>query len=75
MERALSKLVSAIRDRAQQVGAAGRRLVITHVGCPQRAAALLNALEATCGFAGSVICRSGGLSTTYANRGGVIVSF
>ncbi len=74
MERALGKLASAIRDRAQQVGAAGRRLVITHVGCPQRAAELLKALS-PCGFAGSVICRSGGLSTTYANRGGVIVSF
>jgi len=72
---ALVRLAEKIRDLSADGDFRGRRLVITHCNCPERAEYLKNEIMKRCRFSACVICRSSGISTIYANDGGVIVSF
>ncbi len=75
LQQALDKMVHLIHSRLESADLAARTLVITHVGCPERAAAVRDAILAACNFGRAVICRAGGISSMYANAGGIIVSF
>ena len=75
MDGALSRMVKHIQKAAEKLDCTTRTLVITQCACPERAEKLRGMIEKVCSFRRILICRSGGISTMYANRGGVIVSF
>jgi DegV family protein with EDD domain len=72
---ALSKLADAAAARAALVGTEGRTLFISHCCCEERALYVRNLLYKKTPFRTAVICRTRGLSTVYANNGGVVVAF
>lgn len=73
--RALEKMVSSISAAFNRVKDKNRTLIITHCNCFDRAKLVKSLILKTCEFKESLICSSGGISTMYANNGGVIVSF
>lgn len=73
--RALEKMVSSISDAFKKVKDKNRILVITHCNCFDRAKLVRDLILKTCEFKKSIICSSSGISTMYANNGGIIVSF
>lgn len=75
ISRALEKMVSLISDAFNKLKDKNRTLVITHCNCFDRAKLVKDLIMKTCEFKKSVICSSGGISTMYANNGGIIVSF
>lgn len=77
MTRALGGLVTQIKARYDKLSKLGHeRLYITHCACKERAEALKAAILEKCPAVKEVlICRAGGISTMYANAGGVIVGF
>ncbi len=77
MPRALKGLVEQIKARYAQLHEAGHEILyITHCVCRDRAEELRAAILASCPAVKQVvICRAGGLSSMYANAGGVIVGF
>ncbi len=75
LQQALDKMVHIIHDKTAGLDLRERTLVITHVDCPARAAAVRDAILAASQFGRSIICRSSGISSMYANDGGVIVSY
>lgn len=76
MEASIKKLVSIVSRKAQDIDLSARNLMITHCHTLERAIKIRELVEeAKLGFKNIVICKAGGLSTTYANRGGIIVAF
>lgn len=75
MQQALDKMVGMIAEQTKKIDCTVRNLVITHCNCPERAAALRDAVLKKCRFMSDVVCRAGGISTIYANSGGIVVSF
>ena len=77
MKRALSGLVELIRERYETLNKTGHEILyITHCACRARADELKSAILETCpGVKTVVICRAGGISTIYANAGGVVIGF
>ena len=73
--RALEKMVSLIENAYKNVKHENRTLVITHCNCLDRAELVRNLILNVCDFKESIICSSGGISTIYANEGGLIISF
>ena len=75
-QRALGKLVDRIKEKySRDVSILKRTLVITECNCRQRAEKLRDDILINCPFKKTIICRAGGLSTMYANSGGIIVAF
>ena len=70
----------ALRKMADQIkklcgdGAKDRVLCITHCKCRERAQKVVELIREA-GFKKAVICAAGGISTMYANKGGLIVDF
>jgi len=76
MERALIKLAERVGDKCREAPELLKRtLVITQCAASERAAKLRDKILSLAPFASSIICPAGGLSTMYANAGGIIVSF
>ncbi len=75
LQQALDKMVHIIHEKTAGLDLAARTLVITHVDCPARAAAVRDAILSVSKFGQAVICRASGISSMYANGGGVIVSY
>ncbi|MDO5112518.1 MAG: DegV family protein [Clostridia bacterium] len=77
MQRALKGLVEQIKARYAELDDAGHEILyITHCACRERAESLRDAILAACPAVKKVvICKAGGLSTMYANAGGIIVGF
>lgn len=77
MGRALKGLVEQIKARYESMDTAGHEILyITQCACAERAEALRDDILKACPAVREVvICRAGGLSTVYANAGGVIVGF
>jgi fatty acid-binding protein DegV len=75
MESALKKMTGLIQEKCKTANISGKTLVITHCNCPERAEFVKKLILQQCRFLKSVICRAGGISTIYANDGGIIVSF
>ena len=73
---ALKKLVQVVAERTRNFGARSRDLVITYCVCKERAAALREELLEKCPAVREIVTvPTAGLSTVYANRGGVVVAF
>jgi len=73
--RAISKMVDIIKDKCSDLQLLKRPLVITHCNCMARAEQVKNMILSVCPFERALICASGGISTIYANSGGIVVSF
>ena len=71
-KKALSQLARIIQQEVKD--SAGRRLIITHCNCRARAEEMKNLLTAKMKFAEILIMDTGGISTLYANDGGIIVT-
>ena len=54
---------------------AGRTLCITHCNCLERAFYLKEQALKSCRFHDVIICETGGISTVYANDGGIVVAY
>ena len=72
IKQALSKMVSLMAADPKHEG---RRLSIVHCNCLERAFALKEQIEAKCQFQQVLILEAGGITTVYANDGGVVVAY
>jgi len=74
--QALNKMVTIISEKAKKASA-GKipKLVISHCFARERAEYVKTKVKATCDVAETIICKSGGIGTMYANKGGIVVSF
>lgn len=75
LQQALNKMVGLIREHTAGLDLADRTLVITQVNCPERARGVRDAILKVCPFGRALICRGSGISSMYANDGGIIVSY
>ena len=75
IKQALAKMVNILAEKAKATDASLRTLVVTHCNCLDRAEFVVNKLKSLCRFKAVCICRASGVSTVYANNGGVIVGF
>ena len=71
INKALVKMVDLVVDRAAE--SEQRTLAITHCNCPERAQMVLDAIRKRIKVKDSFILDTAGVSTMYANDGGVIV--
>ena len=72
IKQALSKMAAMM---AADPGHAGRRLCIVHCNCLDRAFHLKELAQKQCRFSEILIGETGGISTVYANDGGVIAAY
>lgn len=75
MDRAISKMAELISHRCDKKTAADKTLYITQCQCPERARQARDAILKLTPFKDCQILRSGGISTIYANNGGLVVCF
>ena len=68
----LARLISTVVADEDHVG---RRLVISHCNCPERAEYLREQFAAKCRFSEIHIVPTGGISTVYAYDGGTIIAY
>ena len=70
--QALKKMVGvAAREESHQ----GKRLVISHCNCPERAEYVRELAEKMCRFGEILVTATGGISTVYAYDGGIVVAY
>lgn len=74
-DRAIIKMAELISQRCDKNTAAGKTLYITQCQCPERARKAKDAIMKLTPFKECLILRSGGISTIYANKGGLVVCF
>lgn len=72
IKQALSKLVDKI---ASDPNHAGRRLVICHCNCKDRAEKVRELIEAKCQVGEILVVSAGGITSVYANDGGIVVAY
>ena len=72
MKQALSKMVDRI---ANDPAHAGRTLAICHCNCLDRAFQVKAMAEQRCKFAHILILEAGGITSVYANDGGIVVAY
>lgn len=72
MKQALSKMVSIMAGDGKH---AGRTLCIAHCNCLERAFYLKELALKGCQFRDVIICETGGISTVYANDGGIVTAY
>lgn len=72
MKQALNKLVDKI---ASDPNHAGRRLVICHCNCKDRAEKVRELIEAKCQVGEILVVSAGGITSVYANDGGIVVAY
>lgn len=75
MDRAVSKMADLIAERSKDIDMSLRTLFITHCQCPDRARDARDSIMAKTGFKDCRIYKAGGISTIYANDGGIIVAY
>lgn len=75
VNRALTAMVDYVKSVYDARPCPERTLVITHCACLERAEDICKRILEVCPFAKSLICKSSGISTMYANAGGIIVAF
>ena len=71
-KQALSKMAALMAQDKRHVG---RRLAITHCNCLERAFYLKNLVLRQCRFSEILISETGGISTVYANDGGIVAAY
>ena len=72
IRQTLSRMVALM---GKNEGSMGRRLVITHCNCPDRAEYVRDLVRQKGLFDEIVIAPTGGIATVYANDGGVVTAF
>ena len=72
IRQALSKMVDIM---AADPSHKGKPLCITHCNCLERAFQLKEMALKSCQFSEILICETGGISTVYANDGGIVAAF
>ena len=72
VKQALGKLVDRM---AADPDHQGRVAAVCHCNCLERAFALKEQIEAKCQFQQVLILEAGGITTVYANDGGVVVAY
>ena len=72
IKQALGKLVDRMAEDLDHVG---RTLVISHCNCKERAQKLKEQIEARCRFGQILMTGAGGITTVYANDGGIVVAY
>lgn len=72
VKQALGKMVALMAEDAKHVG---RTLSIVHCNCLERAFYLKELAMKQCGFSDILISDTGGISTVYANDGGVVAAY
>lgn len=68
-------LVKMVDRAAQDPDHEGRPLVITHVNCLERAFQVKTMVESKCKFSDISITEAGGITTVYANDGGIVIAY
>ncbi|MBR4098851.1 MAG: DegV family protein [Clostridium sp.] len=72
VRQALGKLVDrAAADPEHE----GRTVAICHCNCPERAMQVKKMINEKCKFAKTLILEAGGITTVYANDGGIVVAY
>ena len=64
-----------ITRAAESAGHIGKRLVISHCNCLERACYVRGLAEKLCHFREIIITATGGISTVYANDGGIVIAY
>ena len=72
IKQALSKMVDKVAADASHVG---RTLAICHCNCLERAFQVKSMIEAKCKFAHILITEAGGITSVYANAGGIVIAY
>lgn len=72
IKQALGKMVDRMANDPQHVG---RPLAICHCNCLERAFQVKELVESKCQFSKIIILETGGISTAYANDGGVVTAY
>ena len=72
VKQALNKMVALMADDLKHVG---KRLSIVHCNCLERAYHLRELALKQCQFSEILISETGGISTVYANDGGVVAAY
>lgn len=72
MRQALAKMVDKMASDPEHKG---RTLAICHCNCLDRAFQVKAAVEAKCQFADIHVLEAGGITTVYANDGGIVVAY
>ena len=75
-QKALDRMVELIKEKTAALAKKSQLLVLTHCNCPERGASLKKKLLEICPAISDVILvPAGGLSTAYANDGGVVLAY
>jgi len=72
IRQTLAKMVSRV---AADSSHAGKRLVMSHCNCPERAEQVKEMLKQKCKFSEIRIVPTGGIATVYANDGGIVIAY
>ena len=72
IKQTLNKMVGLV---AADEGHKGKTLVISHCNCLDRAFYVRELLEKSCQLKDIVFCETGGISTVYANDGGIVLAY
>lgn len=72
IRQTLARMVSRMADDEEH---AGRRLMIAHCNCQERAEYVKDLLQKRCRFGEILIVPTGGISTVYADDGGIITAY
>lgn len=72
VKQALSKMVDIM---SKDVAHVGKLLAIAHCNCLERAFQLKEMVQKSCRFSDIIISETGGISTVYANDGGIVVAY
>lgn len=72
VRQTLARMVSRMADDAGHVG---RRLILAHCNCRERAEYVRDLIQKRCRFGEILIVSTGGISTVYADDGGIIAAY
>lgn len=72
IKQTLARMVSKMEDDAAHVG---RRLVLAQCNCLERAENLRELIQKRCRFGEILIVSTGGISTVYADDGGIVAAY
>ena len=72
VRQTLARMVSRMAEDPDHVG---RRLVIAHCNCPERAEHVRELVRQRCRFGEILIAPAGGIATVYADDGGIVVAY
>lgn len=68
-------LVKMVDKMAGDPGHQGKTLAITHCNCLERAFQVKDMVEGKCKFAQTIILEAGGITSVYANDGGIVTAY